>query len=163
MINPEQSPEKAAEEYIHWLEAAISEVEDEASTLERYLSRLQERIKAEGLRRLYWVTGVFSQEIGRALKEAMANVAPGSAGDFCVVLRPGESQEVEALVASLGLPVRRMKEFYTDSFLVLNDTLALDVTPAESDNGAPELIEDRTVVSLYVGLFNMLKNRSEEA
>ena len=36
----------------------------------------------------------------------------------------------------------------------------LDVTPVAADNGAPEFNDDLTVASLYIGLFNMLKNRS---
>ena len=39
-------------------------------------------------------------------------------------------------------------------------TRLLDVTPVAADNGAPEFNDDLTVASLYIGLFNMLKNRS---
>ena len=34
------------------------------------------------------------------------------------------------------------------------------MTPVASDDGEPEFTDDPTVVSLYIGLFNMLKNRS---
>ena len=47
---------------------------------------------------------------------------------------------------------------YSDSFIVVNESIVLDMTPVDGDGGRPEYSDDSTVASLYIGLFNMLRH-----
>ncbi len=134
---------------------------DESSLLDRFLSRLCEHIKNEGLTSLYWVSGIHTQEIQASLLEGMAQqlAATEFAGDkFCIVIKPTDEQLLDTFGRQSGISVRNMAEFYVDSFIIVNEKAVLDVTPVATDDGDPEYNEDPTVVSLYIGLFNMLKN-----
>lgn len=138
---------------------------EEMPLLQRYLSRISARIESDGLTHLYWVTGIHTREITEALVEAIARryqgQRPALVGDKnAIVVRPGEAQLVEPVATHLDCPVLLMQEFYTDSFAIINEAAVLDVTPVSTDDGVPEFNEDATVVSLYIGLFNMLKNRA---
>ena len=53
-----------------------------------------------------------------------------------------------------------MHVFHIDSFFIVNDAAVLDFTPGDTGYGQPEFTDDPTVVGLYIGLFNMLKNSS---
>ena len=136
----------------------------QSSLLDRYLSRVFKSIEGEGIRSLYWVTGIHTQEIASsllaALSEQTAETLELLAGNCCIIAKPGENRVVELFSSRFGISVMRMEEFYDDSFLIVNGACLLDVTPAAADNGAPEFNDDLTVVGLYIGLFNMLKNRS---
>ena len=136
----------------------------QSSLLDRYLLRVFKSIEGEGIRSLYWVTGIHTQEIASsllaALSEQTAETLELLAGNCCIIAKPGENRIVAPFSSRFGISVMRMKEFYDDSFLIVNGACLLDVTPAAADNGAPEFNDDLTVVGLYIGLFNMLKNRS---
>ena len=136
----------------------------QSSLLDRYLLRVFKSIEGEGIRSLYWVTGIHTQEIASsllaALSEQTAETLELLVENCCIIAKPGENRIVEPFSSRFGISVMRMEESYGDSFLIVNETCLLDVTPVAADNGAPEFNGDPTVVSLYIGLFNMLKNRS---
>ncbi len=136
---------------------------DESSILDGYLGRIQDRIQSEGIRSLYWVTGISTREISDSLCEVLgeiANIAEVTIpGDCCIVERPGESRYLEAL-AKFGFDTCRMVMHYSDSFIVVNESIVLDMTPVDGDGGRPEYSDDPTIASLYIGLFNMLKHSS---
>ncbi len=141
---------------------------EETPLLQRYLSRISARIESDGLTHLYWVAGINTREIAEALLDTIArryqDRRPSLVGDKnALVVRPGEVQLVEPLATRLGCPILLMQEFYTDSFAIINEAAVLDVTPVSTDDGVPEFNEDSTVVSLYIGLFNMLKNRAVDS
>ncbi len=132
---------------------------DESSILDGYLERIQDRIRSEGIRSLYWVTGVSTREISGSLCEVLGEVADAAEvpnpDDYCIVERPGESRYLEAL-AKFGFDTCKMVMDYSDSFIVVNESITLDMTPVDSDGGRPEYSDDSTIASLYIGLFNML-------
>ena len=135
-----------------------------SSLLDRYLLRVCESIEDEGIKSLYWVTGIYTQEISSSLL-AVLSQQPAETLELlvencCIIAKLGENRVVEPFSSRFGISVMRMEEFYDDSFLIVNGACLLDVTPAAADNGAPEFNDDLTVVGLYIGLFNMLKNRS---
>ena len=135
-----------------------------SSLLDRYLSRVSETIKSDGLKSLYWVTGIHTQVIASSLLDVLSQQTTETlellAESCCIIAKPGEDRVVEPFSSRFGISVMRMEESYDDSFLIVNGVSLLDVTPVAADNGAPEFHNDQTVVSLYLGLFNMLKNRS---
>ena len=136
----------------------------QSSLLDRYLLRVFKSIEGEGIRSLYWVTGIHTQEIASSLL-AVLSQQPAETLELlvencCIIAKLGENRVVEPFSSRFGISVMRMEEFYDDSFLIVNGACLLDVTPAAADNGAPEFNDDLTVVGLYIGLFNMLKNRS---
>ena len=135
-----------------------------SSLLDRYLSRVSETIKSDGLKSLYWVTGIHTQAIASSLLDVLSQQTTETlellAESCCIIAKPGEDRVVEPFSSRFGISVMRMEESYDDSFLIVNGASLLDVTPVAADNGAPEFHNDPTVVSLYLGLFNMLKNRS---
>lgn len=136
---------------------------EELTLLDRYLARLCERIKAEGLKSLHWVTGIHTTEIKSTLLGALSKdliLQPPGEESYCIVARPGEGQLVEPFQERFRFSLRRMKEFYAESFIIVNKAAVLDVSPAVNDDGSPEFIEDDSVVDTYIGLFMMLKNRS---
>lgn len=137
---------------------------DSSSILNRQLSRITAYIKDEGLNSLQWVSGIHTTEIVASLLEALAgNVEASQANtddSSCIVVKPGEIQLIEPFSSRYGCSLRHMQEFYDDSFVIVNEAAVLDVTPVAADDGAPEFTDDPTVVSLYIGLFNMLKHRS---
>lgn len=129
--------------------------------LEKFLSNLRELIESEGLTDLYWVTGIHTEEIASSLLQALEKgglLGDASSEKFCIVVRPTELPKVELLSSRYGMNVSTMSDFYVDSFLVVNDKVVLDVTPVSTDDGDPEYSADPTIVGLYLGLFNMLKN-----
>ena len=135
-----------------------------SSLLDRYLKRVFETIKNEGLKSLYWVTGIHTQMIATSLLAVLSQQTTEALEPLtercCIIAKPEENRVVEPFSSRFGISVMRMEEFYDDSFLIVNGACLLDVTPAAADNGAPEFNDDLTVVGLYIGLFNMLKNRS---
>ncbi len=135
-----------------------------SSLLDRYLIRVCEPIKSEGLKSLYWVTGIHTQVIATSLLAVLSQQNTKSlellTESCCIIAKPGENRIVEPFTSRFGISVMRMEESYDDSFLIVNGVALLDVTPVAADNGAPEFNDDLTVASLYIGLFNMLKNRS---
>lgn len=136
---------------------------DDSSLLERFISRLCDRIRDEGLNSLHWVTGIHTAEIRSGLLEVMSQemqAEPIGEENFCIVVKPGEDHLIEPFKTRFGGAVRGMQEFYADSFVIVNGVSVLDVTPVATDDGKPEFNDDPTVVDLYVGLFNMLKHRS---
>ena len=131
------------------------------SRLEKFLSNLREIIETEDLTDLYWVTGIHTEEIASSLLQALevgGLVGDASGEKFCIVVRPSELPLVELLSSRYGMKVSAMRDFYVDSFLVVNEKVVLDVTPAATDDGVPEYSSDPTIVGLYLGLFRMLKN-----
>ena len=138
-----------------------------SSLLDRYLSRVREAIKSEGLKSLYWVTGIHTQVIASSLLAVLSQQTTETlellTENCCIITKPGENRVVEPFNSRFGISFMRMEESYDDSFLIVNGTALLDVTPVAADNGAPEFHNDLTVVSLYMGLYNMLKNRSVPA
>ena len=132
--------------------------------LDRYLKRVFESIKGEGLKNLHWVTGIHTQVIATSLLAVLSQQTTETlellTENCCIIAKPGENRAVEPLNSRFGISVMRMEESYDDSFLIVNGVSLLDVTPVAADNGAPEFHDDPTVVSLYIGFFNMLKNRS---
>lgn len=137
---------------------------DNSSLLGRQLSRIAAYIQDEGLNSLLWVSGIHTMEIATSLLETLAGQveAPqqNTPNTSCIVVKPGEIQLIEPFNSQYGCSLRRMQEFYDDSFVIVNEAAVLDVTPVATDDGDPEFTDDPTVVSLYIGLFNMLKNRS---
>jgi hypothetical protein len=139
---------------------------EELTLLDRYLVRLCERIKADGLKSLHWVTGIHTSEIKSILLQALVKDAilqPPRDESHCIVVRPGEGQLVEPFRDRFRFSLWRMKEFYAESFIIVNKAAVLDVSPVVNDDGSPEFIEDASVVDTYIGLFMMLKNRSTPA
>ena len=129
--------------------------------LEKFLSNLRELIESDGLTGLYWVTGIHTEEITSSLLQALeigGLLGDASGERFCIVARPSEIPTVELMSSRYGMKVSTMSDFYVDSFLVVNEMVVLDVTPVATDDGDPEYSSDPTIVGLYLGLFNMLKN-----
>ncbi|MCH8063470.1 MAG: hypothetical protein IH861_13325 [Chloroflexi bacterium] len=129
--------------------------------LEKFLFNLRELIESEGLTDLYWVTGIHTEDIASSLLQALeigGLVGDASVEKFCIVARPSDFAMVEMLSSRYGMKVSTMSDFYFDSFLVVNEKMVLDVTPVATDDGDPEHSSDPTIVSLYLGLFNMLRN-----
>ncbi|MCI0795932.1 MAG: hypothetical protein J4N99_03880, partial [Chloroflexi bacterium] len=77
---------------------------------------------------------------------------------YVIVAKPGDAEMLEAFNSRYKFRILSMNEIYADSFIVVNESAVLDVTPIVGDDGNPEFSEDPTVVSLYTGLFNILKN-----
>ena len=136
------------------------------SSLEGYLRRLREHIRVEGLQTLLWATGTYTREIGAALLNAASEPAvhrgaAAKASNKCCIITRSDEDHLEGLVESIGADTRQLLESdCDDSFLILNESVVLDITPMMQDNGRPELSEDPIVVELYSGLFAMLSNRS---
>lgn len=129
--------------------------------LEKFLSNLRELIESEGLTNLYWVTGIHTEEIASSLLQALETgglLGDASGEKFCIVARPSDVATVGLFSSRYGIKVSTMSDFYYDSFLVVNEKMVLDVTPVATDDGDPEHSNDPTIVSLYLGLFNMLRN-----
>ena len=129
--------------------------------LEKFLSNLRELIESEGLTDLCWVTGIHTEEIASSLLRALeigGLVGDASGEKFCIVARPSDVAAVELFSSRYGMKVSTMSDFYYDSFLVVNEKMVLDVTPVATDDGDPEHSGDPTIVSLYLGLVNMLRN-----
>ena len=137
---------------------------EKSSILDKQLSQITAYIKDEGFHSLLWVSGIHTVEIAASLLEALAENVDTSQQNTddssCIVIKPGEIQLIEPFSSRYGCSLRRMQEFYDDSFVIVNEAAVLDVTPVATDDGAPEFTDDPTVVSLYIGLFNMLKHRS---
>ena len=134
---------------------------DNSTVLDRLLSKLCEHIKGKGLTSLYWVSGVHTREIADGVLNAMAESIGESSiqGDNCVIVaKPGDAEILKAFDSQYDFSILPMNEIYADSFIVVNESAVLDVTPVVGDDGDPEFSEDPTVVSLYTGLFNILKN-----
>lgn len=134
------------------------------SLLRRQISRINGYIKDEGLNSLLWVSGIHTSEIASSILEAVAGklevLQHNTDNSSCIVVKPGEFQLVEPFSSQYSCSLRRMQEFHDDSFVIVNEAIVLDMTPVASDDGDPEFSDDPTIVSLYIGLFNMLKNRS---
>lgn len=131
--------------------------------LEKYLSSLRDIIESVGLTDLYWVTGIHTEEIASCLIEALeigGLLGDASGEKFRIVVRPTEFPTVELLSSRYGMKVSTMSDFFVDSFLVVNENVVLDLTPVATDDGDPEYSSDPTIVGLYLGLFNMLRNSS---
>ncbi len=129
--------------------------------LEKFQSNLRELIESEGLTDLYWVTGIHTEEIASSLLKALeigGLLGDASGEKFCIVARPSDFPIVDLLSSRYGMKVSTMSDFYIDSFLVVNEKVVLDVTPVATDDGDPEYSNDPTIVGLYLGLFNMLRN-----
>ena len=129
--------------------------------LEKFLSNLRELIESEGLTDLYWVTGIHTEDIASSLLQALeigGLLGDASGEKFCIVARPSDVATVGLFSSRYGMKVSTMSDFYYDSFLVVNEKMVLDVTPVATDDGDPEHSSDPTIVSLYLGLFNMLRN-----
>ena len=129
--------------------------------LEKFLSDLRELVESEGLTALYWVTGIHTGDIASSLLQALetGGLSGDAAGEkFCIVARPSDVATVGLFSSSYGMKVSTMSDFYFDSFLVVNEKMVLDITPVATDDGDPEHSGDPTIVSLYLGLFNMLRN-----
>jgi hypothetical protein len=135
------------------------------SVPEQYILTISEHIHKHGLDSLYWLSGTYTQEMASAMHELLTelmwekSLAP-SDGSFCILLRPEETRLVEVFARYPGCIVGSMTGFCIDSFLVVNKSAVLDVTPVIPAGGIPKFDTDSTMVSLYVGLFNMLQNRS---
>ena len=144
----------------------ITEVRDipglnDSTMLDRLLSKLCDHIESEGLVSLYWVSGVHTKDIADSVMQAMSNAIgePNFDGDtYIIVAKPGDAEMLEAFNSQHNFRILSMNEIYADSFIVVNESAVLDVTPIAGDDGNPEFSEDPTVVSLYTGLFNILKN-----
>ncbi len=63
---------------------------DDSSLLERFISRLCDRIRDEGLNSLHWVTGIHTAEIRSGLLEVMSQeiqAEPIDEENFCPVIK----------------------------------------------------------------------------
>ncbi len=139
---------------------------DDSSLLDRFLSKLAERIKNEGLNSFLWVSGIRTQDIAARLMKELKEVAGGQqfeGDDFAIVTKPSDNNFIEPFATDFGITIMKMNEIYLDSFIIVNNEAVLDMTPVSADDGKPEFNEDPTVVSLYMGLFNMLKNNTVPA
>ena len=137
----------------------------EPSRLDRYVSKICDRIRCEGLKSLYWISGIYTHQIGyrlfRVLLERTSEPGHKSSDrDLVILVRPAERQLAERFGHPLGHPFRSMREGCEDSFLVVNDTVVLDLTPAAAEYGKPEFIEDALVAAIYVGRFKELESGS---
>ena len=138
--------------------------EAQVSILDWQLSAVRNRIRREGLRSLRWVSGTHTGEIAASLLDVLSEQGREPSlilpREKCrILVSPGESHLVDVFGQRFGWSIKAMEDLCTDSFLVVNDAAVLDVTPASSDDGAPEFSDDPIVVSLYVGLFNMLNSQ----
>ena len=132
--------------------------------LDPYLSRICDRIKADGLSSLYWVSGIHTRELVSGLLEALS--AAGNqelarpADNRCILIKTVERRVTEPFRLHFGCKIFTMQDSCVDSFLIVNEAAVLDVTPVTSYDGLPEYNEDPIIVDLYVNLFNLLKERS---
>ncbi len=141
-------------------------IEGSSHLLHWYLTRLETLVKKQGLTSLHWVTGVNTVEVGNRLSEALTSDGPGSTSvngharqaDRHIVASPGDVGAIGPLAALATARVSRMKDEYPDSFLVINESACLDLTPVRGDGGPPEYTDDPTVVDLYLGLFTVIAN-----
>lgn len=134
---------------------------DDPTMLDKFLSKLCDHIKNEGLASLYWISGVRTREIADGVLKAMSDALGESNFDgetYVIVAKPGDAEMLNAFNSRYNFRILPMNEIYADSFVVVNESAVLDVTPMAGDDGNPEFSEDPTVVSLYTGLFNILKN-----
>lgn len=134
---------------------------DDSTMLDRFLSKLCDHIKSEGLVSLYWVSGVRTEEVASNILKAMAEATGESNFDgdsYVIVAKPGDAELLDTFNSQYSIRILPMNEIYADSFIVVNESAVLDVTPIVGDEGNPEFSEDPTVVSLYTGFFNILKN-----
>lgn len=134
---------------------------DDSTMLDRFLSKLCGHIESEGLVSLYWVSGVHTKDIADRVLKVMSDALGESSFDgdtYVIVAKPGDAEMLEAFNSRYNFRILSMNEIYADSFIVVNESAVLDVTPIVGDDGNPEFSEDPTVVSLYTGLFNILKN-----
>ena len=134
---------------------------DNSTKLDRLLSKLCGHIKSEGLASLYWVSGAHTVEIADGILTAMPENIGESGIDsdsYVIVSKPGDAELLEAFESQYGFHVLSMNEIYADSFIIVNESAVLDLTPIVEYDGDPEFSEDPAVVSLYTGLFNILKH-----
>lgn len=145
-------------------------VEGSSHLLDWYLGRIGSMVDKQGLTSLHWVTGVNTVEVadrmldvltGGDLESVMVrdrSAVNGRSGEFHIIAAPDEAPAVEPLATLSGVRVSRLKDEYPDSFLIVNGTACLDLTPLRGDGGAPEYTDDLTVVDLYMGLFEVIVN-----
>ncbi|MBM3944671.1 MAG: hypothetical protein FJ317_04170 [SAR202 cluster bacterium] len=126
--------------------------------LNKYLEKVWHAIEEDGITSLHWVAGVKTSVVANGLVSvlgrhvAKSNSAP--AGGRVVLVQQREALLTEQLASKFGFEVLSLKtETVSDSFLILNNTLALDLTPLSDDEGTPELAADPVVVELYRNLF----------
>jgi hypothetical protein len=140
-------------------EALMAPAANGSTMLDRCLSKLCEHIENMGPSSFYWVAGVHTEEIAdRILKSmALAKDKFDFDGSSCIIVaKPGETESLTNFQAQYKFSILTMNEVYTDSFIVINDSAVLDVTPMIRSEGQPEFSEERTVAGLYTGLFNIL-------
>jgi len=142
-------------------EALIAQGVDGSPRLDRYLSSLCEHIENRGLRSFYWVSGMHTEEIADRILKSMALAKDKFEfdGNSCIIVaKPGETETLRTFERQYDFRILSMNEIYTDSFIVINDSVVLDVTPIAGNRCNLDFSEEPTVVSLYTGLFNILRN-----
>ena len=143
-----------------------SHIEGSSHLLHWYLTRLETLVKKQGLTSLHWVTGVNTVEVGNRLFDALTSDGPRSTSvdgsvrktDRHIIASPGDIGAIGPLAALANARVSRMANEYPDSFLVINKSACLDLTPIRGDGAPPEYTDDPTVVDLYLGLFTVIAN-----
>ncbi len=58
-----------------------------------------------------------------------------------IVANPGETESLRTFETQYKFRIPSMNEIYTDSFIVINDSVVLDVTPMAKSEGRPEFSE----------------------
>jgi hypothetical protein len=142
-------------------EAFIAPSVNGTSMLDRCLSKLCEHIENMGLSSFYWVAGVHTEEIAERILKSMALAKDKFKfdGNSCVIVaKPAETKSLRTFEAQYKFRILSMNEVYTDSFIAINNSAVLDVTPMIRSEGRPEFCEESTVAGLYTGLFNILRD-----
>ena len=137
------------------------------SQLDPYLRKITSRIRADGLRSVRWVSGIHTRKIASALLHSLSRREAGLRPDgptpeeFCVIVTPREDTLLDEFIDEASADARQLLEGKcADSFLIVNGSVVLDLTPMYPDHGKPEFSDDPTVVELYMGLFDLLNGRS---
>lgn len=115
-----------------------------------------------GARSLHWIVCPRCQHLAPALLDAMQGhgdgPVPAGATERCRLLAGPETSDstLERFVERTRADVAVMPQAPHHCFLVVNRRVTLDLTPCAMGTGGAQLIEDRTVASLYVALFDHL-------
>ena len=136
----------------------------EPTLLDRYFERIGEQLETDGLKSLRWVSGIHTREIAADLVMTLtknSDQTEHAAGARHVLARRDEPELADLFGGRLGCEVRVAEDECEDSFLIINDTTVLDLTPMGSDGGRPEYLDDAVVANLYIELFEGLRAQSD--
>ena len=95
------------------------------------------------------------------MREAGRKTDSPTQEEFCVIVAPPEDTLLDEFIDEVSADARQLvQDKCSDSFLIVNGSAVLDLTPMYPDHGKPEFSDDPTVVGLYMGLFDLLNGRS---